>query len=216
MKLEDVRNKWLGLVSILILSTFVLSACDREVEPEPSCNFVRNSQNQRVSWSDSQPVKLYIHQSVPSEYYASIQEAVKEWNRHTDSEILSIVGYGSTGETLPKRDGYSVIYWMDSVWEADRANEQARTTVYWSGSKIFEADIRINAYNFKYFIAESEANNREVHFESLILHELGHVLGLAHNSSEGSVMNVTLQNGEHGLRNVVKAQDQASLSCEYN
>lgn len=206
-------QKFTLMVSTLLVASAVLTACGRNIEPEESCNFVQNSQQQRVSWQGRTPVKMFVHESVPKEYYQAIRDAVKEWNVALNYDALTIVSFGTTGENLPKRDGYSVIYWMKNRWELDRSNEQARTTVYWSGTQIYEADIRVNDFNFDFFVAEEEKSYRKVHFTSLMVHEFGHVLGLAHNDDKQSVMQVSLSNGE--LRDKLGVEDKDSLSCEY-
>lgn len=201
------------IACLIVLGSAVLTACGRHVEPEESCNFVQNGQSQRVSWQGRTPVKLFVHESVPSEYFDSIREAVKEWNRQLKYDALTIISFGNTGENLPKRDGYNVIYWIKNSWDLDRSNEQARTTVYWSGTQIYEADIRINDYNFDYFVSEEDKSYNKVHLKSLMVHELGHVLGLAHNDSHGSVMNVSLSNGD--VRDKLSVEDKDSIACEY-
>jgi predicted Zn-dependent protease len=211
-----MRELYLGRffkrMSLLVGIPMVFTACARFIPPEEPCNFVQNSQSQRVSWKESVPVQIYVHQSVPEKFHEPIKDAIKEWNHWLNREALHAT-FNSTGSLEPTRDGYSVIYWLNS-WEPDRKTEQARTTVYWSGSQIYEADIRINNVNFKYYISSDEPDRLErVHFKSLILHELGHVLGLGHNDAQGSVMNVTLPNGKS--RDQVGPVDKDSLSCEY-
>ena len=149
---------------------------------------------------------------MPSEAYAAIDKAIGEYNaRLGGREIFKIVARGVDGDLNPANDGYSMIYWFNS-WDPTRKTEQARTTIYWTGNEIFEADIRINAHDFTFGYGEN-MNSTEVDLNSLITHELGHILGLAHNATHGSVMNFSLDQGQD--RRVLGAVDMTNLKCEY-
>jgi hypothetical protein len=194
---------------------FLAQACSRPLPPEEPCSFVQTPEQQRVSWNKKLPVKFYIHESVPKEAYGAIDRAVDEYNQHLGGgrEIIRIVARGSSGDLSPQKDGNSIIYWFDKdKWDDSRKTEQARTTIYWSGAQIFEADIRINADDFEYFLAE-EAPSVHVDLTSLLVHELGHALGLAHNVTHGSVMNLSLAEGQE--RRKLSDTDLANLRCEY-
>jgi hypothetical protein len=82
------------------------------------------------------------------------------------------------------------------------------------GTQIFEADMRINAdpKSFRYYFG-TETSFSDLDLDSLVVHELGHVLGLAHNVTSGSVMNITLDNGQD--RRTIGGVDESSLRCEY-
>jgi len=170
---------------------------------------------QRVSWGSQVPIKLYIHQSVDAKYWPAIEAAVDTWNKEIPGkDLFKIEGTGVTGSTTPSRDGYSIIYMMNT-WEADKPNEQARTTIYWTGNQIYEADIRINAHNFNFNYQTTSATGTffGVDLQSLVLHELGHVLGLAHTGTKGSVMAVSLSSGVE--RRDPSTGDLNDLRCEY-
>jgi len=204
----------LGLTAaILCVSVLFVQACSRPLPPQEACSFVQNPDMQRVSWNSRLPVKFYLHKSVPIEAYAAIDRAIREFNKTVGGgrELLKVMARGSDGDLLPRRDGYSTIYWF-TTWDRNRASEQARTTIYWSGVEIFEADIRINADDFTYNYSTS-TNFPEVDLDSLMVHEFGHALGLAHSSNSGSVMNPMLADGE--VRRTLGSGDLSNLKCEY-
>ncbi|MBX9767453.1 MAG: matrixin family metalloprotease [Bdellovibrionales bacterium] len=205
-----------------VLLGFGLVACGTKLEPEEPCNFVQNSQGQRVSWKGARPIPLYIHESVPPEYHSAIVRAMANWETSVGEPLFRIVGF-KTGEVAPKRDDTNVIYWMNS-WQEDRANEQARTTIYWVGDEIQEADVYVNDKNFEFFsgdMARCVSSNttscnipsRQVDFESLLVHEFGHVLGLQHNDAHPSVMATYLRPEQ--TRRKIESEDVGSLKCEY-
>lgn len=201
-----------GLTVVIgVLLSLTIQACSRPLPPQASCDFVQNPDQQRVSWNRRLPVKLYIHKSVPAEAYPALDRAVSEFNSKLGQEIFKVIARGTDGALSPQRDGYSTIYWFDS-WEADKTVEQARTTIYWAGVEIYEADMRINGRNFTYNYSSSTRFSN-VDLDSLFVHELGHAVGLAHREMEVSVMDPTLADGE--VRREFTASDLANLRCEY-
>jgi hypothetical protein len=197
---------------IMTVALFV-QACAPSFDPEVSCNFVLNSQGQRVSWGGNVPVDIYLDASVPAQFHEPIRRAAESWNQMEGRTLLKIRTESNPGSARPERDGFNKLYFM-STWESDRpAKEQARTTIYWSGPQIQETDIRINAQNFQFFIDETDRTYDKVHLESLVLHELGHALGLAHNDSWLSVMQTILGYGQ--IRATISDPEKTSMSCEY-
>lgn len=126
-------------------------------------------------------------------------------------EMFVIEEANVQGPPEPTQDGKSTIYWMDH-WEPELSTQQARTTLYWIGSQIYEADIRVNSANFGFNFDVREPSGF-VDLESLLIHELGHVLGLAHDVTPGSVMNIWLNEGQS--RRKFLASNLNSLQCEY-
>ena len=200
------------LLTITIVLAFLLGlqACAQRLSPQDDCNFIVNSQKQRVSWQGRGPVVLYIDTSVPAEFYSAIQNAAAGWNRQLGRDVLRIGGVTSRA-SLPGRDGYNIIYWSN-YWERDRTYEQARTTVAWLGDQIQDADVKVNAIDFRYS-ALNQPVAGYVDFESLMVHEFGHVLGMVHTDNHSSVMVKSLPNDY--LRRQPSDFDITSAQCEY-
>jgi hypothetical protein len=187
------------------------SAFNQSYKPEFDCGFVQNVYGERISWKNNLPIKFYIHQSVPSEYRPVIESAMKKWGQAAGKTLFQVVSQSYPGPDKPRQDGLNVIYWLNT-WDSNRSTEQGRTSVYWLGNEIRETDIRINAFNFDYYIDEPKSL-RDVHFESLIIHELGHVLGLKHRDEGQSVMGTYL--AVSAQRNTISSIDISALQCEY-
>lgn len=207
-------KSWLLLIFVIGFGLFI-QACAPKAEKD--CGFVQNSYGERVSWNSALPVKMYLHQSVPQEYVQSILNAANTWNRALNKEMIIIdttqrVG----GAATPKQDGANVIYFM-SDWESDKNDEQARTSIYWVGDQLKEADIRINAKIYSFYInqagASMNSNSPAINIEALVLHEMGHVLGLKHDDEHQSVMATYLP--AHTDRTQISDTDFNSLKCEY-
>jgi predicted Zn-dependent protease len=197
----------LALVSAL---AGAMAGCAKPPAPEASCNFVQNGDLQRVSWGGSTPVVMHIDSSVPSDYYDAINAAAKTWNDAVQREVIKIGAVINTNSN-PKQDGANVIYLLNT-WEAERSNEQARTTVYWAGNRVFEADVRLNAHDFSFFSGTTTQAGK-VDMQSLLVHEFGHVLGLVHTATPQSVMVRSLPSATK--RRALSVEDLKSVRCEY-
>lgn len=203
--------RWLAFLSLVASVTLFTQACSRKKpSPETSCNFVMNSDEQRVSWSFRTPVNMYVHNSVPQNLLPAIEAAAKEWNTRLNKEVIRIVGW-TNATTEARQDGSSIIYYL-TTWESERAREQARTTIYWIGDMIQEADMKVNAKDYEFTTADSPESGK-IDFQSLMTHEFGHVLGLAHIEAAPSVMAKSLPYSY--LRRTLSATDLDSVHCEY-
>jgi hypothetical protein len=207
------RRKAVVIVSLALLAVLT-QACAPQLSPQESCNFVMSGEAQRVSWGPLTPVVMYVDSSVPSEFFGAIQSAVDNWNRSLGRQVLKIGGW-SDSYPVEKQDGVNVIY-FNRKWPDSQSRKQAVTTIWWAGDRVFESDISINgnASHYEYFWGPNPIPRR-VDFESLILHELGHVLGLEHPQVEaaGTVMARELKLGD--LRRTPSPGDVADLKCEY-
>lgn len=146
------------------------------------------------------------------------------WNREFTAPVFEILGQkdlpnprvNDDGRVVP--DGYNGVYVVDpDVFEnTNFRDEQARTSISFRGDYIYEADMLIDGSElFYYSEAEARSSARRVQFKSLMVHELGHVLGLAHIEIPGvnSVMHPKLEYGQ--LRTTLDEVDVASIACEY-
>lgn len=212
-KLKRLSLKFWSTAAIAVMGLFI-QACAPQVSPQDSCNFVMSNDSQRVSWGSQAPVILYVDSSVPSELFGAIQASANTWNQTLGREVIKIGGWTSSYPT-EKQDGVNVIY-FNRDWPESSKEKQAITTIHWAGDRIFEADIRVNGNSgyFEYFWGPQIVEGR-VDFESLILHEMGHVLGLEHPKVEftGTVMARRLDNAT--LRRMPAPMDVSDLKCEY-
>lgn len=196
-------------VAMALFLTFM--ACGPKHKDEPDCGFVQNVYGERISWKTTEPITFYVHESFPQEMRPALESAFKVWEKSLNRVVFKIAEYDYKGSLPPRQDGVNVIYWMDG-WEKEKAAEQARTSVFWVGDQIKEADIRINAKNFSFYVDEPK-NEKDVHLESLFVHELGHVLGLKHRDDAPSIMATYL--ASETVRDKLTDIDKQNLTCEY-
>jgi hypothetical protein len=219
--------KKLGMRLLLILGSMTalyLSACSPT--PQKDCGFVQNIYGQRIAWKNHAPVKLYIDSSVPTELRPALFRAAATWERQVGRKLFEFSEDSSQISSTPSRDQKNAIYFLAN-WESDRTSEQGRTSVYWAGDQIQEADIRINGSDFSYYDQDNQvlvgsfglkSQGKLVSvgysFEALMLHELGHFLGLKHRDGSSTVMAVYL--AANTDRTHLASVDQDSVMCEYN
>lgn len=203
------------LLAIILLLTGILG-CDRSIPNQPSCYFQENG-GQRVSWKYDLPVTLYLDSSVPQSMIPAIQAAVDTWNQTgviMQGQKFFILQQGNVGSSVPAEDGWSKIYYTTTNWPGSPAFE-AYTTLSFYGNRITEADININGQGCQF---GSDGTLNYVDTQSVMLHELGHVLGLIHPPNAialnaDSIMYYALGYGQ--LRREISAFDISNISCQY-
>lgn len=200
---------------LIVLIALGLQGCAPKSQED--CGFVQNVYGERISWKGEVPVTMYLHESVPQQYVAAIEAAALTWQDASGKRLINIVtNQRVTGPINPQRDGRNIIYFFNT-WESDKSSEQARTSIYWIGDQIKEADMRINAQNFTYYwnqpgtASYSPANS--VNIEALVIHEMGHVLGLKHKDKDASVMATYLSSNTDRVN--IADTDKSALQCEY-
>ena len=202
--------KWI-VVAALITAGFTLNACaPKTPSAQDADGYVQNVYGERISWKGAVPITLYIHESADP-YRAAIESAAKTWEAAAGHKLFNIVATKLTGPILPAKDGMSVIYLMNT-WEPELISQQARTSVYWVGDQIQEADMRINA-KFSFYWNQAPSTLQAVNIEALVLHEMGHILGLKHRDDDPSVMATYLSSNTN--RTNLYPDDINSLKLEY-
>lgn len=202
-------------LGILAMAAGALSACAPKSQDD--CGFVQNVYGERISWKGQIPVVLQLHESYPDEHIGALRAAIETWNRTGGRTLFQLEERDRAGGTAAVRDRRNVIS-FSSTWEPDRLSEQARTSVHWVGDQIQEADIKVNAASKPnkepvFVFYWDNPTSPAVNLEALLLHELGHVLGLKHKDKDQSVMATYLASNDD--RTQLAETDQRSLQCEY-
>ena len=175
------------------------------------CGYVQNLYGERVSWKMNIPVTLKRTASYPAEFNEVLDKAVQHWNDAAGLVLLRVIDDSADATKAPSKDAKNTIHWMQE-WSDSQSKVQALTDLAWRGGQLYEADVRVNAKDFSYFISEAKTPY-DIHLESLLIHELGHVLGLKHRSTVPSVMWSVLNGAS--IRSTLSSADKESLKCEY-
>jgi predicted Zn-dependent protease len=187
-------------------------SCSQQDQPpaaEPACGFVQNAYGQRITLKDAPaPLKLYFDANFPTQYYADVQTAIAAWETVIGHKVFDLQP-NPLPASSPAQDGVSIIYWMTS-WDESLDMQQANTTIYWEGNVINEADIKIDA---SYYSISDVPGPTTVDMQSLVLHELGHALGMKHDDADQSVMATYLNNDFE--RRTLYSADVDHIQCAY-
>lgn len=181
----------------IISATLLLVGC---TQPQQSCGMYQNVYGQRIQLPKL-PVTLFISNTIPRDMIPSIHKAAKTWELATGRKTFNLV------EMDVQSNSVNSIYYLKE-WDRGPA-EQAVTTVSWADESIQKFVIKING-NYSFYIGTQVKNAYS--FEALMLHEMGHALGLVH-QYENSVM-VTHLSAENDRINLYP-KDIANIKCGY-
>lgn len=179
--------------------------------PQPDCNFLKNQFNERVSWKDQAPVTYYLHSSVPVEFRTSVEYAANKWNSAAQRTLITISPFVVPGPINATRDGKNVIYFYTSNWSS-KSTVQGEAKVNYFGDMFLDTDIILNGVNYKYYTLGNSVPDA-VNIETLLIHEMGHTLGLMHSKDQDSVMFGFL--AKNMERTEIESSTVDSLKCEY-
>ncbi len=150
--------------------------------------------------------KIYINQSVPVEHRQSIYEAVDIWNKAKGCILIEVSSKVDTSSSYDI-DGVSIIYWLYDFPEEVK-NSHAIATVFWKDYTVIESDIRINDEHFDFVDGVKLGH---VDLISVMVHEIGHSLGIEHSYNKASVMYPTL--GYATERRIPLQEDLDEVRC---
>jgi len=203
---------------VLYLVSFSLYGCGKifentlALEAQESCGFVQDSYGQRVSWKHAAPATVIIGTDWPNEFVPAVTSAAEAWNKIAGRTVIRVSFDSILLSPLPSRDGRNGLYWTKE-WSEDLRRIQAVTNLIFKKDLITDADIKVNAKYFSFYL-DTPSSGYQVHMESLLIHEFGHLLGLRHFTTPPTVMEPVLLPSL--LRNQISEMDQKALLCEYS
>lgn len=177
---------------------------------QEDCGYLQNEYGQRVSWKANLPIEVFVSKTIPEEFRQDLVDAAEVWNKSASKTVFTM-NLSDLDSPFSTDDRKNTITGLEK-WDEGKRTQQAVTIVKYKGNLITTADIKINFDDFVYYSKEPQ-NSKQVHFNSLVVHELGHALGLKHATIRPTVMWATL--GFDIVRTALSKTDQQSLGCEY-
>lgn len=193
--------KYLPLLMSMIIFCF---GCGTDFKKQEKCGFLQDQYEERVT--ADLPIELYISDAVPEKYYNSIQLAINTWSIPLSKWAFQIVDY-KYHSVKNHQDGKNVLYIFYDHWNSNMTYSGVINR-YSYGNKMTESDIILNGFIYNFSLDPAE---EEMDFESVLLHELGHALGLDH--TPGTVMDAHLSTGT--IRRDLTQIDIDNIRCGY-
>lgn len=189
---------------------FILSSCN-PVEEKTVTGSIRTPDEFR--WKNS-PGKLYL---TDSDIDADVDAMADEWNRHffdplirTDLAPNGVTQFKKSFTTIEEaHDGYNAIYLVPETYWPSNSTGALGVTILLG---------RTNNYG-QYIIEEADIIVRKARLtnydaQTIILHELGHFMGLQHQTSYSSIMYESIYPGQ--VKNRPLNSDLNLLARLYN
>lgn len=139
------------------------------------------------------PVYFYPHKDIPESKYPAIEQATRFWNGNLGFQIFDFLEI-PLENPQDTTDGDNTIYW-DASKIPPGSDGKATYRRFSDGTlgEQMECDITVNSYSFgtPEYKADGSIDLRDKGIELLkwlMIHELGHCLGLGHNLDDTNVM----------------------------
>lgn len=152
-------------------------------------------------WQENDfPITIYYPTDIPQSYKDTLASVSTKWNSALGFEALVLIedffnqNYLELYDSL--EDDINSITFQNESWFSGYDNVLAFTTASLYGDNFIQTDILFNFFQ-QPFVAQTPVPSNKVDFESVLLHELGHSLGLDHIqiSDAPSIMNPTIAFG---------------------
>lgn len=179
------------------------------------------------------PVTILAHEDLNEEAVAGLIAALTTWNDALNSNLLIYGGRSSVGrgdELYSSLEDTATVVYLETNWQATTGKDTFTLgTTVWevdgeNGSQITRGDIILNGETYDFFDSEdfSKEATREggvVDAETVLLHEVGHLIGLGHiyeDVDADSIMGPYTEIGYGDHHRVLSIQDIERAKALYN
>jgi len=213
----------LSAVTALVCSVLVITAAGSTHAFELALSDEDNPQPLHWEPEDGGPIMIRHHFLGGGGLYqplleAATRKALQSWAEPPSSQVSFSEGLVFSGQACPHSlplavdpeavcggdlgpaDGQSALFFIETLWPFGEEVIALTSVSYEAGGRIVDADISFNGVDYLWSLGETEVRTD---YESIVLHEVGHLLGLAHSQQPGAVMSVDYEDG-HLVRELLE------------
>ena len=125
------------------------------------------------------------------------------------TDVIGDAGYNRNGPN------YNLWYFEDNDWPHDNVGEDAIALTFAqfdeNSGELYDADVELNSAGINFTL---DPNSADIDLPSVVQHESGHFLGLAHSGINTATMWPSLRNGDASLR-TLDPDDVAAICAAY-
>jgi hypothetical protein len=135
----------------------------------------------------------------------AVNSAIRAW---------AVVGNGTTSQAAVRGSAPATIMLNNNGRICSGSCLAATLTGYYSGNTIYDADVYTNTKYKFYSSREADGCSAEFDIDGIMVHEVGHVIGLGHSSVTGATMYPSVSSCNSANR-TLEADDLAGMNALY-
>ena len=157
-------------------------------------------------------LKVYIHKSVPREFWPAILTAINKWNLALNVNVLQFGGYASGGTTMAEFNQNNAV--LVTYGELSQISGNETASSFFDGGKLVVRSIITMCSNCNFFTGlPSMVDQNSSDFDSVIIHELGHSLGLPDNYNDTELIMYAYNTPGEINQRTIQVGDIRLFSC---